>query len=94
VLDWHRALIRLRRHSTVLRNGDYQNTRVTFDELENWFAIFRGSVVTACNLSGERRNVPLDGAHRIILASSRDATMAGNSLVLPPDAVAIVERDV
>lgn len=92
MLDWHRALISLRRRSTALRDGDYQNTRVKYDEQANWFAVFRGSVVTACNFSDEARAIPLDGVFRITLASNPDVSTSGNSLVLPPSAVAIVER--
>ena len=93
LLDWHKKLIQLRRHEPALADGrlDLVNTR--FDASVRWFALERGPVTVAANLSGEYRQVPLrPGSHQLLLASETNIAVAGRVIKLPPDSVAIFRQ--
>lgn len=53
--------------------------------------VHRGTVAVACSLAAEPQPVPVGGAGRtVMLASDGNATVVGDSVVLPPDAVAVL----
>ncbi len=87
MLEWYRALIRLRRGNPCLNNGTPGNTRVTFDEPANWLRMVRGNVAVICNL-GEERRFPAPHGARVLLAS-REAPES--PLTLPRDSVVILK---
>jgi maltooligosyltrehalose trehalohydrolase len=90
LLDWHRQLIRLRRHSPVLLDGNYQACDVSFDEAGKWLVIRRGHLAVACNCSPERRHVPVDRTAEIVLSSEPGVEASADSCTLPPESVAIL----
>ena len=71
LLDWYRTLIALRRSRPELTDGRRDRVQVTYDEQARWIVVQRGAVAVACNLSSERRPVPLPGAPVDVLARSR-----------------------
>ena len=88
--DWYRDLIRLRRNTPSLNQGEPGNTCVTFDETARWLTLARGDVQTYCNLGGKDQRFPVPPNSRLLLAS-RDGIVVGDSLItVPPDSVAIV----
>ena len=93
LLEWYRSLIQLRRAIPSLRDGNYQECRVSFDHDAKWLVLFRGATATACNLSDEPRQVPVPGAGNVLLASPADVRVADGSCILPADSVAIVQVD-
>ena len=87
---WYRDLIRLRRSTPSLNNGEPGNARVIFDEAEKWLTLERGEILTHCNLGAGRHQFHVPEGSTLLL-SSRDAIAIHDSAVtLPPDSVAII----
>ncbi len=93
MLNWYRELIRLRRSTPSLNNGEPGNTVVTFNEEERWLCTARGSVVIACNLGSDSRPLPVIDGGKLILASRPDIVGEDGTIALPPDSVAILRTD-
>jgi maltooligosyltrehalose trehalohydrolase len=93
MLDWHRELIRLRRSTTSLNNGEPGNTKVTCSEEQRWLCAARGSVMIACNLATNSRSLPVNLDAKLILAARPDIVVEDGSIALPPDSVAILQTD-
>jgi maltooligosyltrehalose trehalohydrolase len=89
MLEWYRALIRLRRNTPDLNDGAAGKTRVTCNEAEKWLRMERGRIAVICNL-GERRRFPAPCDAQILLAS-KEIIREGEGITLPPDSVVIVE---
>jgi maltooligosyltrehalose trehalohydrolase len=93
LLQWHRALIELRRRTPALRDGDLRSTCVRFDEAERWLVMERRGIAVACNLG--RRPVAVAAGPRpwgrLLLASEDEPSGDSGSVVLPPESVAILE---
>lgn len=92
VLVWHRRLIELRRRIPALSNGRLSEVLVSFDETAKWFAVKRGVVVIACNLSQRKQRVPakIEPESQLLLASDDAVRLIQHTVELPPDSVAIV----
>jgi maltooligosyltrehalose trehalohydrolase len=70
LLQWYRTLIRLRREHPDLTDPDRRTTSCAYDEDARWFVLRRGAVAVACNLAGQRQEVPIDGRPLEVLATS------------------------
>ena len=90
MLEWYRALIRVRRATPSLNNGGPGNVRVTFDEEKKWLCIERGTVTTLCNLGAQDCSLPVSKSGSIELASRDGIEIANNTIKLPPDSIAVV----
>lgn len=90
MLEWYRALIRLRAATPALRDGRLDQVDVRFDEDAKWIVVARGPIAVACNLGPERQSVPLQFSGRVTLASEPGLTTNGALITLPPDSVAII----
>ena len=88
---WYRDLIRLRRSTPSLNNGEPGNARVTFDEKKRWLALERGEVLTLCNLGGNDREFPVPEGSTVLLSSRRGVAIRNARLLVMPDSVAIVQ---
>jgi maltooligosyltrehalose trehalohydrolase len=86
MLDWHRALIRLRRRFPSLTDGKREHVEVEVDVDAEHLVMRRGAVVLACNFSEEPRDIPLQGfgALEVLLASEPEAALDGAVVRLPP----------
>lgn len=91
ILEWFRALIRLRRTTPCLNNGDSGNVCVTFDEEKGWLRIERGPIVVFANLGTAEKTFPISKLSSIELASDKTIRIAGNTIGLPRDSVAVLE---
>jgi maltooligosyltrehalose trehalohydrolase len=89
MLEWYRALVRLRRTATCLNNGGRGNVRVTFDEEKKWLRIERGTISALCNLGAHDCTFPVPQSSLLELASPRTLQIANNAIHLPPDSIAI-----
>jgi maltooligosyltrehalose trehalohydrolase len=90
ILEWYRALLKLRRQYPSLRDGKYQDVAVTFDEQDGELLIRRGVLVVACNLGGAPlTSCVADGSH-LIVASDAGVQLHGHVLRLPPESMAVV----
>ncbi|MER7763560.1 malto-oligosyltrehalose trehalohydrolase [Streptomyces sp. NPDC097619] len=59
LLEWHRTLVRLRRHQHDLRDPDLAAVKVAFDEERRWLTYRRGDVRIAVNLAPEPATIAL-----------------------------------
>jgi maltooligosyltrehalose trehalohydrolase len=94
LLDWHRALIALRRATPALTDGHYQQARCEWDDHAGWLAIHRGPITIACNLGNRPQTISLGRRMCTRLASSNAGELPRDvmgQLLLPPDSVAILE---
>jgi maltooligosyltrehalose trehalohydrolase len=90
VLEWYRALIRLRRSTPCLNDGTPGNTHVTYDEQGKWLRMNRGNLTVLCNL-GEEHRFALAASARVLLASQSVSQPDHNSITLTPDSIVILE---
>ena len=92
LLDWHRALITLRKRLPDLTDGRLEATSVQVDEEARWLTMTRGRVLVACNLAEPAQSVPCAGAAAmtIVLASASGVEVQDDALLLPGHAVAIL----
>jgi len=92
ILDWHRALIRLRREEASLADDAMDAVKIRFDESEKWLVVERGPIRVACNVSDTVRNVELSaGRHELLLPSSQEVKLGAGAVILPPDSVAVLK---
>jgi maltooligosyltrehalose trehalohydrolase len=92
LLEWHKALIALRRRLPALSDGTFDNVHTAWDEQAAWFTLTRGPVTVAVNLAGRPQPVPIpEAATTILLASDPPATApAAGAVTLPSDSVAVL----
>jgi maltooligosyltrehalose trehalohydrolase len=88
ILEWYRALIRLRRRTRSLNDGTPGNTSVTFDEQQKWLRMERGNTIL-CNLGNEHRFPLPPGTH--VLLASPTIEPDRDSIALPPNSVVILD---
>jgi maltooligosyltrehalose trehalohydrolase len=86
LLDWYRALLRLRRERPELRTADL--TAVEIDRGQGWLLMRRGDVVLACNWGSAPLRLPLDG--RLALASDPGITTGDGTTLISADAAAVL----
>jgi maltooligosyltrehalose trehalohydrolase len=91
LLDWHKALVSLRRQIPELSDGDFHHVHTAFDEDAQWFVLRRGPITIAANLAQTTQAVPVDAAVTTVLLSSDEATLHGGAVRLAPDSVAVLE---
>jgi maltooligosyltrehalose trehalohydrolase len=92
MLEWYRALIRLRRSTPDLNDGGAGRTRVTCDEAQEWLRMDRGKIAVIANL-GERRRFAAPCDAQILLAS-KEIVLEGDGITLPPDSVVVLGASV
>jgi maltooligosyltrehalose trehalohydrolase len=93
LLQWHQALVTLRRQRPSLTDGDYSAVRVDVDEDAGWIVVHRHELVIACNLSAQPCELPLAGDRRriVLAAPQRGVELQPDTLWLDPESVAIIE---
>jgi maltooligosyltrehalose trehalohydrolase len=89
MLDWYRRLIRLRRSTPALNNGEPGNTSVSFSEADKWLCIKRGNVKTMCNLGASDFSFALCKDDQILLCSRSNLEIHNSTLTLPADTIAV-----
>jgi maltooligosyltrehalose trehalohydrolase len=89
LLNWHRALVALRRHQPSLRDGNYQAVAVAVDESRGYLAIRRDTVLVTCNLGDAAATVDGESRYRLLLASDADVRCHGGQFHLPAESVAV-----
>ena len=92
ILDWHRALIALRRRLPDLSDGRIERTSVRFDEAARWLVMTRGSVAVVCNLAEVRQPIAgLDLAGKdVVLSSDETITVEDDTVTLAAESVAVL----
>ncbi len=87
---WYCALIRLRRSTSCLNDGEPGRTHVSWDQDQMWLSMDRGNVRVVCNLASAERAFPLAEEVQVVLGSQAGVSIKNGILNLPPDSVAIV----
>jgi maltooligosyltrehalose trehalohydrolase len=92
MLEWYRALIRMRRSTPGLNDGNRGNVRVSFDEERSWLRMERGAISVLCNLGSEDYPFGVPPSSSLELASKSAVRMGDDAIMLPPDSIAVVKR--
>ncbi|MEY6432200.1 malto-oligosyltrehalose trehalohydrolase [Thioalkalicoccus limnaeus] len=93
ILDWHRALIRLRRHHPAFTDDRLDRLRVSVDEQRCCLTLRRPDLILVCNLGKQRQKLHLaaDAAHLgLRLASTPGIELRDAAIGLPGESVAIL----
>jgi maltooligosyltrehalose trehalohydrolase len=93
MLAWYRALIRLRRSTPDLNDGEPGHTSVEFDSAAGRLEMRRGSIRVLCNLGRAIHAFRVGESARMLLASHRHLQIASGQLRLASDSVAIVQEE-
>jgi maltooligosyltrehalose trehalohydrolase len=88
---WYRDLIRLRRSTPSLNDGDPGNTRVIFDETNRWLTLKRREIQAHCNLGQGHHVFPVEKGATVILASRAGIEIRNSAILLPADSIAILK---
>lgn len=88
VLDWYRALVRLRR-----AQPDFAAlpVRITFDEKARWLLLDRGTLAVALCFADTARALPFTGGAEIVLQHG-DATLGASAVRVGAHGVAVLRR--
>ncbi|MDP9040282.1 MAG: malto-oligosyltrehalose trehalohydrolase [Acidobacteriota bacterium] len=93
MLEWVRALIRLRRHSRSLNDGDLSHLILRSNEDDRWLAMRRGAVEVLVNLGAADASFVVPEGWRLALCSRPGVIVDGETLRLPPDSLAILSSE-
>jgi maltooligosyltrehalose trehalohydrolase len=88
LLEWHRALIRLRHSQPSLTSGRLDEVRTRWSDEASWFAFQRGPVRVVCNLGEQIFHCHCPGG---LLLSSEPVQSVGDVWALPPDSVVLFQ---
>ena len=92
MLDWYRDLIRLRRSTPDLNNGEPGNARVSFDVEHLWIRVQRGSITITCNLADAECFLPVSEGSGVLLSSKPETRVEHDKLVLADNSVAVLRE--
>jgi maltooligosyltrehalose trehalohydrolase len=90
MLAWYRSLIRLRRSTPSLNDGEPGHTRVQYDDRDKWLIMERGAIQVCCNLGASGYSFPIAQGSEIVLASRDGLRLNGGVLELPPETIALI----
>jgi maltooligosyltrehalose trehalohydrolase len=93
MLEWYSSLIRLRRNTTWLNDGDKGHTKVRFDEERRWLAMDRGGVQVLANLGDNAAEFDVPEGFHVALVSREGVGANGGKIVVPASTVAILSAD-
>lgn len=93
MLEWYRALIRLRRSTPCLNDGAVGNVHVTYDERAKWIRMERGTIITICNLGEQEKLFPISQSSNVILASRSEIEVGEHGVNLPPDTIVVLREN-
>ena len=94
MLAWYRELIRLRRATSCLNDGEPHQTCVFYDEQEAWIRIERGRITVICNLGHGDRRFLLPNRGQILFESGGGMRIDEDSISVAPDTVVIIGASV
>jgi maltooligosyltrehalose trehalohydrolase len=89
MLDWYRALIRLRRTTPSLHNFTPGSARVRYDGQAMSFSMERGGLTLFCNLGDADRRFSVPAGAEVVLSSQETTTLADGVLVLQANTAVI-----
>jgi maltooligosyltrehalose trehalohydrolase len=90
MLEWTRALARLRRRRPELTDGRMDRLRTEVDEARRRLRIERGAVTVCANLGAETWTAPVAGEAVLLLASDPGVSLEAGEVRLPPRTAAVL----
>ena len=93
MLEWYRALIRLRRGSAALNDGDLGHTKVQSSEVDRWLVMDRGTVRVLANLGQQDASFEVPDGFRVVLVSREMAGPDAGKIVVPPNSLAVLSSE-
>jgi maltooligosyltrehalose trehalohydrolase len=91
LLQWHKDLIKLRRSTSELSDGNLNAVQVRFDEKTQWLVLERGHFHIACNLGDAPASIEIGNEAQLLLASDPSIALSGANVTLGPDSVAVLK---
>ncbi|HXT92469.1 MAG TPA: malto-oligosyltrehalose trehalohydrolase [Trebonia sp.] len=97
LLDWHRALLALRRSRPELTDPRFDQVRVSYDEDARWLVVHRGALRIVANLGADETTVPLgtggitESGAVTLLASREGIAVTAGALRIPAATFGVVE---
>ena len=91
MLAWTKSLIKLRRHTTALNDGDMHHLLVSTDNKRRTLMMQREEIRIAANLGTEPYIVELLEGEGLALMSREGIDLKGNTVELPPMTLAVLE---
>lgn len=94
ILEWYKALIKLRHQIPDLMDDRLNRSSVGFDESAGWLMVSRGTLSVVCNFSADSQTVPADELQgkQQVMASDPGVELAGRYIAMPGHSVAIYNR--
>jgi maltooligosyltrehalose trehalohydrolase len=93
MLEWFKRLIRLRRSSSSLNDGELQHIAVRYDADSRWLAMDRGQVRVLANLGPQPVAFEVPAGYRLELCSRDGLAVAGERISLPSDTLAVLSME-
>lgn len=93
MLEWYRALIRLRRGSQALNDGDLGRVKVRASEEGRWLVMDRGGVQVLANLGRQDAGFEVPAGFRVALASREIAGIDAGRIVLSSNTLAVLSSE-
>jgi len=90
MLEWVHSLIRLRRSTPALNDGDKSRTKVRWSEENRWLVMDRGNMQVILNIGSNEAEFDMPEEFRLTLASSNDVVRNGRQLRVPADTISIL----
>ncbi|HZY58701.1 MAG TPA: malto-oligosyltrehalose trehalohydrolase [Candidatus Binataceae bacterium] len=92
ILQWYRALIRLRAGTPELRDGNFDRVAVHYHEEQRWLVMNRGPLSVVVNLGEQARVVAVNdsASRKLLMASDQRIGLTAEGVELPADSVAII----
>jgi maltooligosyltrehalose trehalohydrolase len=91
LLDWYRQLVALRRRHPDLGDPRLDRIEVEVDSRQGWLATRQGRVQVLANLGPDDHAFPAPAPVTVLARSHPAVAVGAGAVVVPPDAVAIVE---
>jgi maltooligosyltrehalose trehalohydrolase len=93
MLDWYRDLIRLRRRSVSLNDGDLGHMSVRYDEQRRWLSMKRGEMCVLVNLGEGAVSFDVQDGASVALVSRDGVDAVSGKILLPPDTLAVISSE-
>jgi len=91
MLDWYRALIRLRTNQADLRNEKLDPASVQVDIAKSTLTTIRGNLILVFNFSDAEQHFPLAAPSRVLLTSETAVQLGSQHVMLPAESFAALQ---
>ncbi|RXH57201.1 malto-oligosyltrehalose trehalohydrolase [Granulicella sibirica] len=93
MLEWFCALIKLRRHSQSLNDGDKNHVEIRYSEEKRWLEMRRGLIAVICNLGNEPATFGAMEDARVVLSTIEGLCTVDGKVEVAADGFAILSAE-